>query len=90
VLGTIYPSRSHPGGATGGLELVAQVSREARVPVIAIGGITVENAGEVIRAGASGVAVISAILAAKDVRRAATALREGVETACRSLVGEQA
>jgi thiamine-phosphate pyrophosphorylase len=90
VLGTIYPSRSHPGGATGGLELVAQVSREVGVPVIAIGGITVENAGEVIRAGASGVAVISAILAAADPRAAAAALHEAVEAARQSPVGEQA
>jgi thiamine-phosphate pyrophosphorylase len=90
VLGTIYPSRSHPGGVTGGTELVARVHEVVRVPVIGIGGITCENAGAVIRAGASGVAVISAILAAEDPRAAAAALRDAVEVALPHAVGEEA
>ena len=40
------------------------------LPIFAIGGITVENVGEVMRAGANGVAVISAILKAPDIKRA--------------------
>ena len=46
--------------------------------LVAIGGITVENAGEVMRAGADGVAVISAICAAPSPRAAAAALRQAV------------
>lgn len=50
-----------------GLELVAQAARIAQgVPVVAIGGITLERAPEVIAAGASSVAVISDLLAAGD------------------------
>ena len=50
-----------------GLNLVAEAVRIARgVPVIAIGGITLENARQVIDAGASGVAVISDLLAGGD------------------------
>ena len=49
--------------------------RDVRIPVISIGGIGPDNAAEVIRAGASGVAVISAILARDDVREAAAFLR---------------
>jgi thiamine-phosphate pyrophosphorylase len=48
------------------------------VPVIGIGGITAANAGDVMRAGAAGIAVIGAVLAATDPRAAAVALR----TAC--------
>jgi thiamine biosynthesis protein ThiS len=81
VLGTIYPSRSHPGGATGGSDLVARVSRRTRLPVIGIGGITEANAGEVIRAGAAGIAVISAILTAAEPVRAAATLRAVVNAA---------
>ena len=40
------------------------------LPIFAIGGITVESVEEVIRAGADGVAVISAILKAPDIQRA--------------------
>ena len=84
VLGTIYPSRSHPGGQTGGLTLVEQVTRLLRIPVIAIGGITVKNAADVIRAGADGIAVISAILGQPDPRAAARALRETIDGAWQS------
>ncbi|MGE3599255.1 MAG: thiamine phosphate synthase, partial [Dehalococcoidia bacterium] len=90
VLGTIYRSRSHPGGATGGLDLVTQVSETVRVPVIAIGGITSENAGAAISAGASGIAVISAILGAEDPRAAAAAMAEAINAALPRSVGEQA
>jgi thiamine-phosphate pyrophosphorylase len=43
-----------------GLDGVAAISRAVRVPVIAIGGIDASNAGDCIRAGAAGVAVIRA------------------------------
>ena len=78
VLGTVFPSRSHPGGPVGGLELVRDVTAAVRLPVIGIGGITAEAAGRVIEAGASGVAVISAILGDADPEGAARRLWEAV------------
>lgn len=84
VLGTIYPSRSHPGGAASGPALVEAVTGSAlggRLPVIGIGGIDEANAADVVRAGASGVAVISAILAAPNPVQAARRLREAVDAA---------
>ncbi len=74
ILGTVFPSRSHPGGATGGTELVASVAREISIPIIGIGGITADNAAEVVVAGASGVAVIGAIIGSKDPFEAAKVL----------------
>ena len=56
----------------------------AGMPVIGIGGITADNAGALVRAGAHGVAVISAVFAAPDIERAARALREAVDSAMRS------
>jgi thiamine-phosphate pyrophosphorylase len=44
------------------------------VPVVAIGGITAQNAGELARAGAHAVAVISAVFDAPDIRAAARAI----------------
>jgi thiamine-phosphate pyrophosphorylase len=81
VLGTVFASRSHPGGPTIGLNGVRDVCAGVRIPVIGIGGITVSNAGDAIRAGASGVAVIRAIFDAPDPRAAAAELRATVDTA---------
>ena len=81
VLGTVFPSSSHPGGQTIGLDSVRAVCKAVSIPVIGIGGITAQTAGDVIRAGASGVAVISAIFDAEDPRAAAAALRDAIDDA---------
>lgn len=82
IVGTIFPSRSHPGGPTGGLALLRAVRDVTpRVPVVAVGGITAANAGKAVRAGADGVAVVSAILGAPDPARAASDLRAVVDRA---------
>lgn len=52
-----------------GLEGLREVVAVSGVPVLGIGGITLENVGEVIGVGASGVAVISAIWNASEVRK---------------------
>jgi thiamine monophosphate synthase len=49
------------------------------LPIVAIGGIDVKNAPEVVGAGADAVAVIGAILGAEDVEGAARGLRESME-----------
>ena len=76
-LGTVFPSRSHPGGVTCGLKGV-RAAAELGVPVLAIGGITSENAAQVVKAGARGVAVITAILGQPRPREAARRLVDAV------------
>lgn len=66
VVGTMFASRSHLEEEPAGTGLMRQISGSCRLPLIGIGGITPENASEVIEAGASGVAVITNILAASD------------------------
>lgn len=51
------------------------------LPVVAIGGITAENAAEPMAGGADGVAVVSAILGAPDLRLAALSLRRAIAVA---------
>ena len=51
-----------------------------KIPVIGIGGITPENTGEVMKAGASGVAVISGIIKAKDPGKAAKLYRKAIKS----------
>jgi len=66
-VGPVYPTASKEcRNDAGGPELVAEITARVPVPIIAIGGITPENTRPLIKAGAVGVAVISAILAATD------------------------
>jgi len=78
ILGTIFPTPSHPGGITGGTGLVRAVTSTVQVPVIAIGGITAQNAADVIAAGAAGIAVMGAIIDSLDPRSAARELATAV------------
>ena len=65
-----------------GLQELRAIRSLTTLPIFAIGGITVDRTEEVIRAGADGVAVISAILKASDISRATTdfALRVSTPT----------
>ena len=83
VVGTMFASRSHPGETPAGPSLMRGVSAKSRLPLIGIGGITPENAAEVMNAGASGVAVITNILADKDPKAAAAKLKEAISEAWR-------
>src|SRR5512139_642594 len=58
-----------------GLDLIARIRRACRLPIVAIGGIHVENARLVQDAGASAAAVISAVVSADDVAQAARLLK---------------
>jgi len=80
-LGTIFDSPSKPDSTPAGPELLREVADAVSVPVLAVGGVTPENAAEAIAAGASGVAVISAICGADDPKAAAKALVEAMTEA---------
>ncbi|GCF11577.1 thiamine phosphate synthase [Dictyobacter arantiisoli] len=67
----IYPTRTKDdAGEPVGLSLLTDISRRYSTPLVAIGGITADNATEVLRAGATGVAVITAVVAAEDITAA--------------------
>jgi len=59
-----------------GLEGLREIRKAVRIPLVGIGGLNRDNAAEVIRNGADGVAVVSAIVAADDPQKAADALRQ--------------
>ncbi len=81
IAGPVYESRSHPGWEPAGLALIEEITGSVRVHVLAIGGVTAERVDEVVRAGASGVAVISAILAQRDRQAATTEIRHALDAA---------
>jgi thiamine-phosphate pyrophosphorylase len=64
-----------------GVELIRQVRAMTEKPIVAIGGITLETAGDVIRAGADSVAVISDILSAPDPVKKAREFLQVLEAA---------
>ncbi|MGB7749355.1 MAG: thiamine phosphate synthase [Verrucomicrobiia bacterium] len=55
-------------GQPAGIELIRQIRSAVKIPLIAIGGINLANAPEVIRAGADGLCAISAVVSGEDVR----------------------
>jgi len=71
AVGSMFPTRSKAEFELVGPDLLRKLRGEIRVPLIGIGGITHANLGEVIAAGADGVAVISAVCAAEDPRASA-------------------
>ena len=81
VFGTATKNKEEPPIGVDGLR---DVARAVSVPIVAIGGVTLDNAPLAIRAGASGVSVISAILFAPDSRAATDALVRAVRTALAS------
>jgi thiamine-phosphate pyrophosphorylase len=66
AVGSMFETRTKPEFELVGPDLIRRLRAEIRVPIVGIGGITPDNADAVIRAGADGVAVISAVCAAAD------------------------
>ena len=56
--GTVYSSRSKPESEACGIDVLEETVRTVSLPILAIGGITVDNSFEVFCAGAAGVAAI--------------------------------
>jgi len=73
AFGRFFPSQTKPGAVQASPDLIRQAKQEQSLPVAAIGGITPDNAGQLIDAGADMLAVVQGVFAATDVRRAATA-----------------
>lgn len=81
LAGPIYKSLSQPDDKPTTPKLISDITSDSSIPVIAIGGITVDNVEEVIKQGAAGVAVLSAIAGAADRKAATEALASALSTA---------
>lgn len=74
--GPVFPTTSkNDAGPACGIDILKQVKDSVSIPVVAIGGIGLSNAGQVLSAGADGIAVISAVVSQDDVMGAARQLK---------------
>lgn len=64
-----------------GAEGLAAVRKQTMLPLVAIGGIDARNVADAVRAGADGIAVVSAIMAADDPEAASRELRAAIDAA---------
>jgi thiamine-phosphate pyrophosphorylase len=78
AVGSIFPTATKPEFQLVGLDLLRVIRQAIAAPLVAIGGITADNAEEAIRAGADGVAVISAVCGARDPAEATRRLLERI------------
>ncbi|MCP4411654.1 MAG: thiamine phosphate synthase [Gammaproteobacteria bacterium] len=67
AIGPVYATSTKDYEPSVGLKVVQDVSREINVPIFAIGAITLENLDDVVKAGASRVAVCSVLISSKDI-----------------------
>ena len=82
LFGPVFATPSKAGyGPPQGIEVLRRASSTVSVPVFAVGGVTAENAREMIAAGARGVAVIREVMSAEDPRAAAAALGSALSAA---------
>ena len=83
-VGPIFPSAGKvDAGPATGVNVLTELTARSSLPLVAIGGITAENAPEVMRAGAAGVAVITAVVSAEDITAATRRLRLAIERGVR-------
>lgn len=80
MIGTIFPSASHPNGPVSGTGIIEESHKNIPIPIIGIGGITEANCLQVMKAGAAGIAVIGAISEADSPKRAAHDILEALES----------
>lgn len=76
AFGAFFPSTSKPGASPAPLRLLQQARQQLDCPIVAIGGITVDNGAPLINAGADFLAVIQALFSATDITRQARAFSQ--------------
>ena len=76
AFGAFFPSKTKPDAKPAPHSLLAEATQKLELPVVAIGGITVDNAHQLIDARADMVAVIHALFAAEDIPQRARAFQQ--------------
>ncbi len=80
-VGAVFPSPTKKNALRITPELLKEICGSVSIPAVAIGGITAENVKAIAGCGQSGIAVVSALFGAEDVRAAAEKLTEASKAA---------
>ncbi|HIQ40408.1 MAG TPA: thiamine phosphate synthase [Sulfurivirga caldicuralii] len=72
AFGRLFPSRTKPHAQPASLHTLRQAKQQLQIPIVAIGGITLENADQVIEAGADMLAVIHGLFGQTDIEQTAS------------------
>ena len=75
-VGAVFPTGSKDDADDVSFETLKAICRAVSIPVVAIGGITLENTPDLAGSGICGIAVISAIYARDNIKEASAALRK--------------
>ena len=75
-VGAVFPSPTKKNAVRITREQLKEICSSVSIPAVAIGGITLENVGELQGGGMSGIAVVSAVFSADDIKKAASLLKE--------------
>lgn len=67
AFGAFFPSKTKPNAKPAPLGLINEAKQKLSLPIVAIGGISVDNANQIITAGADMIAVIHALYAQNDI-----------------------
>lgn len=78
VYGHVFPTDCKKGVPARGLEEISDIARRLSIPITAIGGITPENAVDVLTNGVSGIAVMSGIVGSSDPYSKAKSYKESI------------
>jgi len=77
--GAVFPTSTKKDARYLGLEGLKEILKTVKIPVVAIGGINHENVEDVLKLGVDGIAVISSIVGAPDVKKATRDMRRIID-----------
>ena len=81
--GSVFPTPTKAGVRVIGVEGLRKIVKSVKIPVVAIGGINHKNARDVLKTGVDGIAIISAIMGAEDVKKATEEMKKIIEEVIR-------
>ena len=79
-VGPIFPSPTKKARPALGCEILKEIKRDSKIPIFAIGGLGLENSPSALKAGADGIACISAILNQPDITKASQQMLEVIHS----------
>ena len=71
AFGAMFATSTKPNAPRASLALLKEAKREIQIPIVAIGGITVNNAHDVIKTGIDAISVITSLYEAKSIKETA-------------------